>query len=111
MTNFIPNSCSDSSPDPYAHVSFLHLSKTTETIPATLNPTWDQTLIFNTVEIYGDPQAVAQNPPNVVFELFDKDQVVSSCPLLPRITGVDVITKLKIIVIPRMVSISHGVAS
>ncbi|KAK1164574.1 myoferlin-like isoform X2 [Acipenser oxyrinchus oxyrinchus] len=65
----------DSFSDPYAHVSFLHLSKTTETIPATLNPTWDQTLIFNSVEIYGDPQAVAQNPPNVVFELFDKDQV------------------------------------
>ncbi|MGH0119718.1 UNVERIFIED_CONTAM: hypothetical protein FKN15_058671 [Acipenser sinensis] len=71
----------DSFSDPYAHVSFLHLSKTTETIPATLNPTWDQTLIFNTVEIYGDPQAVAQNPPNVVFELFDKDQVGKDEPL------------------------------
>ncbi|XP_058882400.1 myoferlin isoform X5 [Acipenser ruthenus] len=71
----------DSFSDPYAHVSFLHLSKTTETIPATLNPTWDQTLIFNTVEIYGDPQSVAQNPPNVVFELFDKDQVGKDEPL------------------------------
>uniref|UniRef100_A0A663M9W2 Myoferlin n=1 Tax=Athene cunicularia TaxID=194338 RepID=A0A663M9W2_ATHCN len=65
----------DSFSDPYAHVSFLHQSKTTEIIHSTLNPTWDQTLIFNEIEIYGDPQTVAQNPPNVVIELFDSDQV------------------------------------
>lgn len=62
--------------DPYAHVSFLHVSKTTEVIRATLNPTWDQTLIFNDIEIYGDPQTIAHNPPNVVLELYDSDQVV-----------------------------------
>uniref|UniRef100_A0A8C0IGZ5 Myoferlin n=1 Tax=Bubo bubo TaxID=30461 RepID=A0A8C0IGZ5_BUBBB len=65
----------DSFSDPYAHVSFLHQSKTTEIIHSTLNPTWDQTLIFNEIEIYGDPQTVAQNPPNIVIELFDSDQV------------------------------------
>uniref|UniRef100_A0A8B9G3E4 Myoferlin n=1 Tax=Amazona collaria TaxID=241587 RepID=A0A8B9G3E4_9PSIT len=65
----------DSFSDPYAHVSFLHQSKTTEIIHSTLNPTWDQTLIFNEIEIYGDPQTVAQNPPNVVIELFDSDQM------------------------------------
>ncbi|GAB0192184.1 myoferlin [Grus japonensis] len=65
----------DSFSDPYAHVSFLHQSKTTEIIHSTLNPTWDQTLIFNEIEIYGHPQTVAQNPPNVVIELFDSDQV------------------------------------
>uniref|UniRef100_A0A8C7RBK1 C2 domain-containing protein n=1 Tax=Oncorhynchus mykiss TaxID=8022 RepID=A0A8C7RBK1_ONCMY len=65
----------DSFSDPYAHVSFLHVSKTTEVIRATLNPTWDQTLIFNDIEIYGDPQTIAHNPPNVVLELYDSDQV------------------------------------
>ncbi|XP_014378104.1 myoferlin isoform X2 [Alligator sinensis] len=65
----------DSFSDPYAHVSFLHRSKTTEIIHSTLNPTWDQTLIFNEIEIYGDPQTVAQNPPDVLIELFDNDQV------------------------------------
>uniref|UniRef100_A0A8C7ICH1 Myoferlin n=1 Tax=Oncorhynchus kisutch TaxID=8019 RepID=A0A8C7ICH1_ONCKI len=65
----------DSFSDPYAHVSFLHMSKTTETIKATLNPTWDQTLIFQDVEIYGDPQKIAQYPPDVVLEFYDKDQV------------------------------------
>lgn len=65
-----------SSPDPYAHVSFLHVSKTTEVIRSTLNPTWDQTLIFEDIEIYGDPQTIARNPPDVVLELYDSDQVV-----------------------------------
>uniref|UniRef100_A0AAR2KIM0 C2 domain-containing protein n=1 Tax=Pygocentrus nattereri TaxID=42514 RepID=A0AAR2KIM0_PYGNA len=44
-------------------------------IKATLNPTWDQTLLFNDIEIYGDPQTIAHNPPSVVMELFDSDQV------------------------------------
>uniref|UniRef100_A0A670ZC91 Myoferlin n=1 Tax=Pseudonaja textilis TaxID=8673 RepID=A0A670ZC91_PSETE len=65
----------DSFSDPYAHVSFLHRSKTTEIIHSTLNPTWDQTIIFDEIEIYGDPQTVAQSPPQVVVELFDSDQV------------------------------------
>ncbi|KAI9518573.1 hypothetical protein NQZ68_035943 [Dissostichus eleginoides] len=65
----------DSFSDPYAHVSFLHFSKTTEKLKATLNPTWDQTLIFSDVEIYGDPQNIAQRPPDVVLEFYDNDQV------------------------------------
>uniref|UniRef100_M4APC2 Myoferlin n=1 Tax=Xiphophorus maculatus TaxID=8083 RepID=M4APC2_XIPMA len=65
----------DSFSDPYAHVSFLHVSKTTEKLRATLNPTWDQTLIFSDVEIYGDPKNVGANPPDVVLEFYDSDQV------------------------------------
>ncbi|XP_074856486.1 myoferlin isoform X2 [Carettochelys insculpta] len=92
----------DSFSDPYAHVSFLHRSKTTEIIHSTLNPTWDQTLIFNEIEIYGDPQAVAQNPPYVVIELFDNDQVGkdeflgrSICsPMVKLNPGVDITPKL-----------------
>ncbi|KAM3859805.1 myoferlin-like [Diretmus argenteus] len=65
----------DSFSDPYTHVSFLHLSKTTEKLAATLNPTWDQTLIFNDVQIYGDPQNITHHPPDVVLEFYDYDQV------------------------------------
>ncbi|XP_015355616.1 myoferlin isoform X3 [Marmota marmota marmota] len=65
----------DSFSDPYAHVSFLHRSKTTEIIHSTLNPTWDQTIIFDEIEIYGEPQTVLQDPPKVIIELFDNDQV------------------------------------
>uniref|UniRef100_A0A8C4GJ44 Myoferlin like n=1 Tax=Dicentrarchus labrax TaxID=13489 RepID=A0A8C4GJ44_DICLA len=68
-------------PDPYAHVSFLHVSKTTEVIRATLNPTWDQTLIFEDIEIYGDPQTFARSPPDVVLELYDSDQVGKDEPM------------------------------
>uniref|UniRef100_A0A665VEZ9 Myoferlin like n=1 Tax=Echeneis naucrates TaxID=173247 RepID=A0A665VEZ9_ECHNA len=71
----------DSFSDPYAHVSFLHVSKTTEVIRTTLNPTWDQTLIFEDIEIYGEPQTIAQNPPDVVLELYDSDQVGKDEPM------------------------------
>ncbi|XP_033469329.2 myoferlin isoform X1 [Epinephelus lanceolatus] len=71
----------DSFSDPYAHVSFLHVSKTTEVIRSTLNPTWDQTLIFEDIEIYGDPQSIARNPPDVVVELCDSDQVGKDEPM------------------------------
>ncbi|XP_005991617.1 myoferlin isoform X1 [Latimeria chalumnae] len=82
----------DSFSDPYAHVSFLHQSKTTEIVNATLNPTWDQTLIFNDIEICGDPQSVAQNPPDLVFEIYDSDKVGkdeflgrSTCPPMVKL--------------------------
>ncbi|XP_071371948.1 myoferlin isoform X1 [Centroberyx affinis] len=71
----------DSFSDPYAHVSFLHVSKTTEVIRTTLNPTWDQSLIFDDIEIYGDPQTIARNPPDVVLELYDSDQVGKDEPM------------------------------
>ncbi|XP_051002362.1 myoferlin [Acomys russatus] len=92
----------DSFSDPYAHVSFLHRSKTTEIIHSTLNPTWDQTIIFDEVEIFGEPQTVLQNPPKVIIELFDNDQVGkdeflgrSVCsPLVKLNSEIDVTPKL-----------------
>ncbi|KAL4660943.1 dysferlin [Arapaima gigas] len=63
----------DSFSDPYAIVSFLHQSQKTVTIRNTLNPTWDQTLIFYEIEIFGDPQVTEHNPPRIVVELFDQD--------------------------------------
>ncbi|XP_035882895.1 myoferlin isoform X2 [Phyllostomus discolor] len=92
----------DSFSDPYAHVSFLHRSKTTEIIQSTLNPTWDQTIIFDEIEIYGEPQTVLQNPPKVIIEIFDNDQVGkdeflgrSMCsPLVKLNSEVDITPKL-----------------
>uniref|UniRef100_A0AAQ4P1J9 Dysferlin, limb girdle muscular dystrophy 2B (autosomal recessive) n=1 Tax=Gasterosteus aculeatus aculeatus TaxID=481459 RepID=A0AAQ4P1J9_GASAC len=63
----------DSFSDPYAIVSFLHQSQKTVTVRNTLNPTWDQTLIFYEVEIFGDLEATMAAPPNVVVELYDQD--------------------------------------
>ncbi|XP_066488201.1 dysferlin isoform X3 [Tiliqua scincoides] len=63
----------DSFSDPYAIVSFLHQSQQTTVAKNTLNPTWDQTLIFYEIEIFGDPQSVADSPPSIVVEIYDQD--------------------------------------
>ncbi|XP_071827020.1 myoferlin-like isoform X6 [Apostichopus japonicus] len=64
---------SDSFSDPYAYVSFMNRSQKTETFKMTLCPTWDQTLIFDDMEISGDPEIIQGNPPEIVFEVFDFD--------------------------------------
>ncbi|CAL8298808.1 unnamed protein product [Merluccius merluccius] len=92
----------DSFSDPYVHVSFLNVSKTTEVIKSNLNPTWDQTLIFEDVEIYGDPKTVGHQPPSVVMELYDSDQVgrdepmgYCTCPPIVKLnSGVAITPKL-----------------
>ncbi|XP_064420959.1 dysferlin [Latimeria chalumnae] len=63
----------DSFSDPYAIVTFLHQSQKTVMIKNTLNPTWDQTLIFYEIEIFGDSQVVADNPPDIVVDIYDND--------------------------------------
>ncbi|CAN2388306.1 Dysferlin [Pristimantis euphronides] len=63
----------DSFSDPYAIVSFLHQSQKTVVAKNTLNPTWDQTLIFHEIEIFGDPAIVADVPPSIVVEIYDHD--------------------------------------
>ncbi|XP_072574725.1 dysferlin isoform X12 [Paramormyrops kingsleyae] len=63
----------DSFSDPYAIVSFLHQSQKTVTIRNTLNPTWDQTLIFYEIEIFGDIRVTERDPPNIMVELYDQD--------------------------------------
>ncbi|XP_075787169.1 dysferlin isoform X4 [Pelodiscus sinensis] len=63
----------DSFSDPYAIVSFLHQSQKTVVAKNTLNPTWDQTLVFYEIEIFGDPQNVADTPPSIVVEIYDHD--------------------------------------
>uniref|UniRef100_K7G595 C2 domain-containing protein n=1 Tax=Pelodiscus sinensis TaxID=13735 RepID=K7G595_PELSI len=53
----------------------VYRSQRTRTLPATLSPSWDQTLVFHHLLIYGDPQATRQDPPLVVLELFDQDVI------------------------------------
>lgn len=61
--------------DPYARIAFGTQSQVTEILTRTICPTWDQTLIFENVQIYGSIDKVANNPPEVIIELFDKDPV------------------------------------
>ena len=62
--------------DPYARVVFSRQSQRTKILNETLCPTWDQTLVFEEVEFYGNPTMLAESPPIVVVELFDYDTVV-----------------------------------
>jgi len=62
--------------DPFARVAFLNYSQATEMVEKTLCPTWDQTLLYDTIEIYGEPQNVAVKPPPIVIEIFDHDPFV-----------------------------------
>lgn len=59
--------------DPFARVSFLTQSMVTEREKKTLCPTWDQTLIFEQIEIHGNPQNLEIQPPDIYIELFDHD--------------------------------------
>lgn len=70
--------------DPYAIVSFLHQSQKTVVAKNTLNPTWDQTLIFYEIEIFGEPASIAEQPPSIVVELYDHDTYVSPPAFLSR---------------------------
>lgn len=57
-------------------MAFCKQSAVTEVLTQTLCPTWDQTLIFEDIEIHESVENVANNPPSVVVELFDRDAVV-----------------------------------
>uniref|UniRef100_A0A8C0X6I5 C2 domain-containing protein n=1 Tax=Castor canadensis TaxID=51338 RepID=A0A8C0X6I5_CASCN len=69
----LPAMDKDSFSDPYAIVSFLHQSQKTVVVKNTLNPTWDQTLIFYEIEIFGEPVSIAEQPPSIVVEIYDHD--------------------------------------
>ncbi|KAG1682552.1 Dysferlin [Nymphon striatum] len=71
--------------DPFACVSFMNQSKKTEVIPQTLCPTWDQTLFFDEVVIFGDKDAVSTHPPLIVIEVYDRD-IVGEPEFLGRCT-------------------------
>ena len=60
-------------------MSFGNSSQATEILMQTLCPTWDQTLIFENVPIYGNTEGVQDDPPHIVLEFFDRDAVVSLC--------------------------------
>ena len=42
----------------------------------TLSPIWDQTLIFESIELYGNALEIETYTPEITIELFDKDNSV-----------------------------------
>ncbi|KAJ8781331.1 hypothetical protein J1605_011315 [Eschrichtius robustus] len=51
----------------------VNASQKTVVVKNTLNPTWDQTLIFYEIEIFGELASIAEQPASIVVELYDHD--------------------------------------
>uniref|UniRef100_H3ANS5 C2 domain-containing protein n=1 Tax=Latimeria chalumnae TaxID=7897 RepID=H3ANS5_LATCH len=60
--------------DPFARVLFSTSSQSTEIAERTLSPTWDQTLVFQEIVLYGDPKDIQDRPPKVIIEIFDHNK-------------------------------------
>ncbi|KAM9788060.1 otoferlin-like [Syngnathus typhle] len=61
--------------DPFARVFFSTQTQVTEVLPETLCPTWDQLLLFENVELFGEAGELRDDPPIIVIELYDQDTV------------------------------------
>ncbi|XP_041331511.1 otoferlin [Pyrgilauda ruficollis] len=61
--------------DPFARVFFISQSQCTEVLNETLCPTWDQLLVFDNVELYGEAHEMRDDPPIIVIEIYDQDTV------------------------------------
>ncbi|KAF6105298.1 otoferlin [Phyllostomus discolor] len=59
--------------DPFARVFFINQSQCTEVLNETLCPTWDQMLVFDNLELYGEAQELRDDPPIIVIEIYDQD--------------------------------------
>lgn len=47
-----------------------------QVLPETLCPTWDQLLVFENVELFGEASELRDDPPIIVIEIYDQDTVV-----------------------------------
>ncbi|XP_036065508.1 fer-1-like protein 6 isoform X2 [Oryzias melastigma] len=59
--------------DPFARVTFLSNSQTTNIINQTLSPTWNQCLQMMNLQVGGDLRLIREEPPRVVVEVYDDD--------------------------------------
>ncbi|XP_019616387.1 PREDICTED: myoferlin-like [Branchiostoma belcheri] len=63
----------DGMDDPFLSVFFSCRSQRTNIVKKTLNPVWNQTLVFKELKIYGAPETIAANPPPVLVQVYDHD--------------------------------------
>ncbi|XP_021109250.1 otoferlin isoform X3 [Heterocephalus glaber] len=61
--------------DPFARVFFINQSQCTEVLNETLCPTWDQMLVFDNLELYGEAHELREDPPITVIEIYDQDSM------------------------------------
>ncbi|XP_061697140.1 fer-1-like protein 6 [Syngnathoides biaculeatus] len=59
--------------DPFARVTYLSHSQTTNVISQTLSPTWNQCLQMSRIVLSGDLRYIQEEPPRLVVEVYDDD--------------------------------------
>ncbi|XP_050710389.1 otoferlin-like isoform X3 [Eriocheir sinensis] len=64
--------------DPFARVIMGEHSRLTQVIDETLSPTWDEMLVMDDILVYGTKDEIKEQPPLVVIEIFDQDNVGKS---------------------------------
>ncbi|KAG0710969.1 Otoferlin [Chionoecetes opilio] len=64
--------------DPFARVIMGEHSRVTQVIDETLSPTWDEMLVLDDILVYGAKDEIKDQPPLVVIEIFDQDNVGKS---------------------------------
>jgi hypothetical protein len=52
-----------------------------QVVPTTLDPNWNETLLFKKFTLYGSNDYIKLHPPTIMIEVLDKDVFVSSCIL------------------------------
>ena len=60
--------------DPFVRTSVCNQSVTSEIIENTVNPIWNQYLKIPSIVFYGDIDWILKNPPEIVLDIFDKDE-------------------------------------
>ncbi|XP_036080949.1 fer-1-like protein 5 [Rousettus aegyptiacus] len=58
---------------PFVRLVFLHHSQCTQSLRSSAAPTWAQTLVFQHLLLYENPQDTKKSPPLVVLELWQRD--------------------------------------
>ena len=46
-----------------------------QVIEETLSPTWDESMIFEEILVYGRREDIKANPPIIIVETYDQDKV------------------------------------
>ena len=59
--------------DAFCRCVVTYVPQDTYVVWETRSPTWDTTLIYKEVELWGDVAELAVNPPIIVLEIFDRD--------------------------------------
>ncbi|XP_042350086.1 fer-1-like protein 6 [Plectropomus leopardus] len=59
--------------DPFARVTYLSNSQTTNIISQTLSPTWNQCLPMSRLMVTGDLLYIQEEPPRILIEVYDDD--------------------------------------